>query len=174
MAEVGPLSEQDQATRKPAWWRSPAFISLAVSLLVSGGIAPSATGLWNQHNAKLLAQNEAVRKDVSQFILEEQAFGPFATNFVLGVSRDNRVDPDAYSRLVDNLLRQQTSLDVLMINAPPEVKEKIKRYMVALSSLNGAIQQVRDVETMREFWERTSDLLVVQQDLVPALRDYPA
>ena len=156
-----------------AWMKSPLFVSFMVSLAVSGAIAPTMTGFWNQHNAALQAHNESIRKDVAQFILEEQAFGPFATNFVLGVSRENRVSPEAYDRLVNNLIRQQATLSVISPNVPDRVKIQINQYVTALSSLNKALQHVKDVETMRGFWERTSDLLVIQQDLVPELRKYP-
>jgi hypothetical protein len=160
--------------RSVAILRSPAFIAGIVSLGVSGVVGPTVNGFWSRHNAALQAHDDAVRRAVSRFVLEAEAFGPFATNFVLGVSRDNRVDPEAYNRLAGNIVSQQASLEALMIKMPPDMRKKISRYEDALLALNSAMQKVHDSESMREFWERTSDLLVIRQDLMPRLEIDPA
>jgi hypothetical protein len=152
--------------RAAAFLRSPGIIAAIVSLAVSGGVAPTMTALWSRHNAALQAHEEATRRAVSAFVLEAQAFEPFVTNFVLDVSRNNKVDPTSYTRLADNVVSQQVALDALSLKVPSETREKIAKYEDALLALNSAMQKVHDVETMREFWERTSDLLVAREDLV--------
>jgi hypothetical protein len=144
---------------------APALIALLVSAVAS----PVATGLMNQYNARLHARDEAKHQAISHFELEADAFGPFATVFVLGLSRDNKVDPQAFERLSSNIVSQKTALDALQWRLSPDLLKKAQAYEKALLAVNAVLGKVTSVEDMREFWERTSDLLVIRQDFLPRL-----
>src|SRR5665647_2026881 len=75
-----------------------------VALIVSGIAGPLSTHWFNHQEAALHEREDATHKAISRFELESEAFGPFATVFVLGVSRDNKVDPQAFERLASNII----------------------------------------------------------------------
>jgi hypothetical protein len=140
-----------------------------IALVVSGGVTPLMNGWVNQRNTAILQHEEAKRQAVARFALDADAFGSFATVFVLSVSRDDKVDPQAFERLASNIVAQKAALDALIWRIPPDLRKEATAYENALLALNSALDRVKGVESMKEFWERTSDLLVVRQDLLPRL-----
>jgi hypothetical protein len=140
-----------------------------IALLVSGGVTPLMNGVVNNYNAVDHERADAKRQAIQRFALEADAFGPFATVFVLHVSRDNKVDAQAFERLAGNIVGQKAALDDLRWRLPPDLQTKVLAYEHALLALNGALAKVNGVEGMTEFWEKTSDLLVIRQELLPRL-----
>lgn len=95
--------------------RRETVIPAVIALLISGIIAP-----WmNFHYTQLHDKQEANRRVVSRFESEADAFGPFATVFVLAISRDGKVDPQSLERLASNIVSQKNALDGLVGHVPP-------------------------------------------------------
>jgi hypothetical protein len=145
------------------------LVPALIALVVSGIVGPVSTGLMNRHNAEMHDQEEAKRQAVARFELEADSFGAFVTVFVLDISRDNRVDPEALHRLAANLANQKAALDTLALHLPLELRPKAMAYERALLDFNAALGKVTDVETMRDFWERNSDLQVAKRNFLPWL-----
>lgn len=110
-----------------------------------------------------------VRRAVERLRSEADAFQVFATTFAMAIARDDRVDPQARERLTANLINQKIALDEAVARLPNSLHDRLREYEVSILAMNGALGRVTDVTTMREFWERTSDLLVARQELFRVL-----
>jgi hypothetical protein len=110
-----------------------------------------------------------VRRAVERLRSEADAFQVFATTYAMAVTRDNRVDAQARERLTTNLINQKIALDEVSAKMPEPVRRHLAEYERTLLAMNDALGRVSDVTSMREFWERTSDLLVARQELFRVL-----
>ena len=133
------------------WW---VWLFLGISIGVSVGV----------HD-----QADAKRQAIRRFEVESEAFGGFVAVFVLDVARDNKANQQAFERLATNLASQKAALDDLLPRLPPILHTEAIEYEKALLAFNAAMAKVSDVESMREFWERNSDLQVARRNLLPQL-----
>ena len=154
------------------WLRSSALASkdtwvatLLATVFSSGLVGPIYSGYVAKKFTIDQEKRDADRRAVDRFRIDADAFQTFSSAFVVSVTRENKVDRLALERLIANLQSQKISLDDAARKLPTNIQPQIERYEQALLALNAALGQVRDIETMKEFWERASDLLVVRQDL---------
>ncbi|MDO9712471.1 hypothetical protein [Paracraurococcus lichenis] len=156
------------------WLKRQSWLKPAGLLLVGGvggsAVAPIWQGAVTQYYADRQSASDKTEKAIRDFREAAMDFDHLVASFVIAISQDNKVNLEAKSRLLSNILNQKQLLEAAIPMLPAEVGPQVRAYETALRALNGTIPGIREVATMREFWERTSDLVVARSDLYAKLR----
>lgn len=173
-----PVGEQKISSRWDRWRdaiKQPSTI-LAIgfsvgSALFSTFVAPAIPIYYSSIVTARQEKEAAVNRAYDRLQREAESFLAFASAYALAISRDGTVDTKAEQRLHENLISQKVAVDDVIKRVPDTAKPVFLKYDEAVIALSEAVARSRSVETLKEFWERTSDLLVARRDMTRTIDD---
>lgn len=145
--------------------------------LMAGGLIVIAAAFGQnyyffQKEQRLEAAAEAERR-VEDKLLEIQRqsvdFQTYAGAFVSAVLDQAPSVDEHRKRLIDNLIAQDTAIDVSARIFDPQAKQAADEYRSALKVLKGTAESAHDVLSLSSFWTAASDLLVARNALLDEL-----
>jgi len=173
--ESRPLPGEDESPLP--WWRRwleaakqpGTILAISVSVVFSTFLAPAIPIGYSYIVTARQEKEAAFNRSYDRLSRETDAFVAFATTYALAIARDGNVDNKAEQRLYENIINQKIALDDVIKRVPESDRQAFVRYEKAVMALNETLSRSRSVETLKEFWERTSDLLVARQEMTRML-----
>lgn len=114
------------------------------------------------------AQAEQARVQSTLLDLQRHSidFQTFAGAFVSKVLEDSEDIEEARDALVANILAQDAAVDLSLISLGGDARPAIMAYRQALREMIVAIETVSDIDSMGQFWQAATNLLVARNALL--------
>lgn len=117
----------------------------------------------------IIDHRDESKKEVNTFRNDVTIFEQVTANYVRSILDDEKPDRTARNQLTDNLQAQLRDLPSLGRYLPTADHRLTIQYSQGISDLLETIPKVTDTLSMREFWERTSKLLVLRNEILEKL-----
>ena len=136
-----------------------------IAFLASAGL--NEINYWRSYYDDV-ASSAQERVEAKLDAIERQSgeFQTFAGAFVSAVIENKGNIENRREDLIDNILAQDAAIDVSFTVFNQKTMESAKAYRVELRRMRDAVSEVRDMDSMDNFWQSAADLLIARNKLL--------
>lgn len=151
-------------TTSRGWMVAGAVAVIIVNTLISGGMWYLQVKVDNDR-----AVTELVQKRSEEIRLAALDFQTFAAAYAAAVVDGADDIPQARARLLENVMRQYSTIDMIESLLPAAAREPVVGYKSALAEFSSVITDTDDVLRMRPFWEGAAQVLTARDAVIGVL-----